>query len=80
LMASQTDFLVSNPTSSPSSSSTSVSESIRNRECVVCLTDVADHVILECMHMCLCYSCVASKKFESCPLCRCIVTSIKKVF
>lgn len=47
-------------------------------ECIICLDRVADHVILDCMHLCLCKECSASIKI--CPCCRQTVASIQKVY
>lgn len=41
-------------------------------ECVVCLDKPKDHVIFNCMHLCLCEDCVVTvtnKKNAKCPLC-----------
>jgi hypothetical protein len=50
-------------------------------ECVVCLDAPADHVLMECMHMCLCKDCAKSfKKGKSCPICSKSVTRSKRVY
>jgi len=52
-------------------------------ECVVCLDKPKDHVIFNCMHLCLCENCVTdinSKKNPKCPLCSKKITKIVRIF
>jgi hypothetical protein len=52
-------------------------------ECVVCLDKPKDHVIFNCMHLCLCETCVTevnNKKPPKCPLCSKKITKIVRVF
>ncbi|KAF8355166.1 hypothetical protein PRIPAC_96789 [Pristionchus pacificus] len=41
-------------------------------ECVICMNDIRDTVILPCRHLCLCYSCAEHlrQKQNNCPICR----------
>lgn len=41
-------------------------------ECVICITEVKDTLLLPCRHLCLCSSCAASLRFQAsnCPICR----------
>jgi hypothetical protein len=41
-------------------------------ECVICMTELRDTVVIPCRHMCLCHQCAEIMKFESikCPICR----------
>jgi hypothetical protein len=41
-------------------------------ECVVCLSDPRDTLILPCRHLCLCYACADSLRYQAnnCPICR----------
>ncbi|XP_031303547.1 E3 ubiquitin-protein ligase MGRN1 isoform X1 [Camelus dromedarius] len=41
-------------------------------ECVVCLSDLRDTLILPCRHLCLCNSCADTLRYQasSCPICR----------
>jgi len=48
-------------------------------DCVVCLDSSADHVVVPCMHMCLCERC-SSRVSSECPTCRAPITNIQKVF
>ncbi len=52
--------------------------------CVVCMDARSDHVILNCMHLCLCGDCAPFLQSQipgaSCPKCRQNVTKIVKVF
>jgi hypothetical protein len=53
------------------------------RECVVCLARQADHVIIDCMHLCLCGECARQYKATGvtiCPKCRATIKEIKKTF
>lgn len=54
-----------------------------NRECVVCMDVEANHIILDCMHICLCGTCAAvyaSSKKTECPKCRGHINRIAKTF
>ncbi|KAK6638352.1 hypothetical protein RUM44_008781 [Polyplax serrata] len=41
-------------------------------ECVICMCDVRDTLILPCKHLCLCNSCADSLRYQAnnCPICR----------
>lgn len=41
-------------------------------ECVVCLSDLRDTLILPCRHLCLCNSCADTLRYQAsnCPICR----------
>lgn len=41
-------------------------------ECVICMCDVRDTLILPCRHLCLCNSCAESLRYQAnnCPICR----------
>lgn len=42
-------------------------------ECVICMSDERDTMLLPCRHLCLCNSCAQSLRYQasSCPICRC---------
>lgn len=42
-------------------------------DCVICMSDERDTMLLPCRHLCLCSSCAQSLRFQanSCPICRC---------
>lgn len=47
--------------------------SIENpEECVVCLTELRDTVVIPCRHLCICHSCAQVLRYQSnkCPICR----------
>jgi hypothetical protein len=50
--------------------------------CVCCMDAVADHVILDCMHICLCVTCAPlfGGKDKVCPQCRAVVKEVRKTF
>jgi len=51
--------------------------------CVVCMDAPASHIILDCMHMCLCLACSGSflqLKQKHCPKCRADIRDIRKTF
>ncbi|KAI5719188.1 hypothetical protein M8J76_006490 [Diaphorina citri] len=41
-------------------------------ECVICMCDIRDTLILPCRHLCLCHSCADSLRYQAnnCPICR----------
>lgn len=41
-------------------------------ECVVCLSDLRDTLILPCRHLCLCNACADTLRYQAnnCPICR----------
>ncbi|KAL4624532.1 putative E3 ubiquitin-protein ligase MGRN1 isoform X1 [Arapaima gigas] len=43
-----------------------------SNECVVCLSDLRDTLILPCRHLCLCNSCADTLRYQAnnCPICR----------
>jgi hypothetical protein len=47
-------------------------------ECIVCFDKMADHVILDCMHICLCEDDIGGIK--ECPKCRAPVREIRRVY
>jgi len=61
-------------------------EKTPSKECVVCLDAEADHVVLDCFHMCMCEQCAgvlnreADPKKKICPVCRGPIRDVKKVF
>ncbi|KAI8871559.1 hypothetical protein GQ42DRAFT_173750 [Ramicandelaber brevisporus] len=42
------------------------------KECVICLTDTRDTILLPCRHLCLCSECAEALRLQSnkCPVCR----------
>ena len=48
------------------------------RECVICMSDVADTAVLPCRHMCLCNKCADALRYQSsrCPICRTPIQSL----
>lgn len=43
-----------------------------NRECIICLSEKRDTIVLPCRHMCLCAECadLLSNRADRCPICR----------
>lgn len=41
-------------------------------ECVICMSDMRDTLILPCRHLCLCQACADSLRYQAnnCPICR----------
>lgn len=50
------------------------------KECVVCLDHLSTHIILPCMHLCLCSDCGTKFQLKECPKCRTTIQAIKKTF
>ncbi|ODN05775.1 hypothetical protein Ocin01_00874 [Orchesella cincta] len=48
------------------------SDAENSAECVICMSDVRDTLILPCRHLCLCHSCADSLRYQAnnCPICR----------
>ena len=43
------------------------------KECIICLSDKRDTIILPCRHMCLCVNCaiaIQNQTSRTCPVCR----------
>jgi len=55
---------------------------LTNSECVVCMDAVCDHVLLDCMHLCLCGTCASLFRDAdaTCPRCRTPVKQVQKLF
>ena len=48
--------------------------------CVVCLDSKADHVVVPCGHVCLCFPCSAKvRRTGLCPVGRCVVGNVLKI-
>ena len=44
-----------------------------DKECIICLSDKRDTIILPCKHMCLCVTCamaIQNQTARKCPVCR----------
>jgi Zinc finger, C3HC4 type (RING finger) len=54
----------------------------RDNECVVCLDKPKDHVIMNCMHLCLCEDCAVdfSEPKAKCPMCSKRVRKVVRIF
>lgn len=41
-------------------------------ECVICMSEMRDTLILPCRHLCLCQACADSLRYQAnnCPICR----------
>ncbi len=51
--------------------------------CAVCKDAEADHIVLPCLHLCLCLPCKGNYErqlFDTCPMCSAVKTSIQRVF
>ena len=49
-------------------------------QCLACVDNRRDCVLLPCAHLALCNDCVASLAVRSCPICRCDIESTLRVF
>ena len=51
-------------------------------ECVICLNNPKDTVMMPCKHMCCCSSCYRKNKskLSNCPICRKAIKTILTVF
>lgn len=50
----------------------------KHAECIICMDQMADHILLDCMHLCLCGEC--AEGITKCPKCRADVKEVRKVF
>jgi hypothetical protein len=50
-------------------------------ECVICMTEFKDTVVIPCRHMCVCHQCAQVLHYQSnkCPICRGAVRSMLKI-
>lgn len=57
-------------------------ESGDRSECIICLDLPSDHVVLDCMHLCLCGECSITimESTRVCPMCRKPAKEIRKVY
>lgn len=46
--------------------------------CCICFTNVRDQAVVPCFHMCVCSVC--SKHIQHCPLCRCPIERMQRIF
>ena len=47
-----------------------VSDYTTSPECIACLTDPRDTILLPCRHLCVCASCFDHLTLDRCPVCR----------
>jgi hypothetical protein len=54
----------------------------QQESCVCCMDAMADHIIMDCMHICLCSTCAPlfQKEDAHCPQCRGDVKEVRKTF
>lgn len=52
-----------------------------SRECVVCISEPRDTLVLPCRHLCLCRACAEVLRYQTnkCPICRSVFSSLLKV-
>lgn len=50
-------------------------------ECVICMTEMRDTVVIPCRHLCICHQCAQVLHFQSnkCPICRGVVRSMIRI-
>jgi len=50
-------------------------------ECVICMTEMRDTVVIPCRHLCVCHQCAQALHYQSnkCPICRGVVRSMIKI-
>ena len=52
-----------------------VSDYTSSPECIACLTDPRDTILLPCRHLCVCSDCFDRLTLDRCPVCRAPFTS-----
>jgi len=59
-------------------------DNVAPRFCRICMTEISNIIIVRCGHLCLCQNCLkgwikekGSLKSLSCPLCRCVKSSLQ---
>ena len=59
-------------------------DSLKNKECVVCLAAPATYIVQDCMHICLCADCSLHyngiHKDKGCPICKGKIKNVKKTY
>jgi len=50
-------------------------------ECVICMTELRDTVVIPCRHLCICHQCAQLLHYQSnkCPICRGVVRSMIRI-
>lgn len=50
-------------------------------ECVICLSEVRDTVLVPCRHLCVCHHCAQVLRYQSnkCPICRATARAMLRV-
>lgn len=51
-------------------------------DCIICYDAPADHILLDCMHLCMCKECAEdlAKSTKMCPKCRQEINEVRKVY
>lgn len=59
-----------------------VGSSENDRDCVICCDEPVTHVVMDCMHLCLCAGCAdhMSKSKHDCPICRGSIREVRRIF
>jgi hypothetical protein len=57
-----------------------LAESIGTLECVVCLSEIATHIVLPCCHLALCSECGRASDMQECPVCRVAIERIARIY
>lgn len=60
-----------------------LADHIASLECVVCLSEIASHIVLPCCHLALCAACCVderSAQISACPVCRVHVERIARIY
>lgn len=69
-----------------STTMTSVNQPVNAGHCTICLNSIADTVLYQCGHLCVCYMCgltlrtTTSANRVKCPICRAPVDDILRVY
>lgn len=53
-----------------------------NKQCIICLSEKREYLIIPCGHLCLCQNCKKNfkKRDSKCPICRNKINFIQKVY
>ncbi len=50
-----------------------------DRTCVICLSDIRNHMAFPCKHVITCDVC-SKERMDTCPICRGIIVTIEKIY
>lgn len=56
------------------------SELIKHQQCILCVENNKNALIMPCKHICCCFDCINDNNIDTCPICRRQINKIMKIY